>query len=153
MNVQRIPSYKEGPKRVVFLQHGLEDSSSTWVVNFKNQSLAFILSDIGYDVWLGNMRGNKYAQKHERLSPDDEAFWDFSFDEMSNFDLTSMVDYALKTTNEKQLIYIGHSQGTMIQFAQLSKNQDLASKIKLFVALGPVATVGHIETPIKYLGI
>jgi len=87
------------------------------------------------------------------LSPDDEAFWDFSFDEMSNFDLTSMVDYALKTTNEKQLIYIGHSQGTMIQFAQLSKNQDLASKIKLFVALGPVATVGHTETPIKYSGI
>ena len=153
MNIQRIPCYNSGPKKVVFLQHGLMDSSSTWVMDFKTQSLAYILSDAGYDVWLGNMRGNKYGLQHIFLNAVDEDFWDFSFDEMSNFDLTSMVDYALKTTNEKQLIYIGHSQGTMIQFAQLSKNQDLASKIKLFVALGPVATVGHIETPIKYLGI
>ena len=150
--MQRIPTTATGPKRVAFLQHGLEDSSSTWVINFRNQSLAFILADAGYDVWLGNMRGNKYGLKHERLNPDDEAFWDFSFDEMSNFDLTAMIDYALKVTNEAKLFYIGHSQGTMIQFAQLSKNQELASKIKLFIALGPVATVGHIKTPIRYLG-
>jgi lysosomal acid lipase/cholesteryl ester hydrolase len=71
---------------------------------------------------------------------------------MSDYDLTSMVDYALKVTNQKQLIYIGHSQGTMISFAQLSKNQEFASKIKLFVALGPVAHLGAIESPIKLVG-
>jgi pimeloyl-ACP methyl ester carboxylesterase len=151
LDVQRIPSSQPGPKRTVFLQHGLADSSSTWAVNFKTQSLAFILADAGYDVWLGNMRGNKYGRRHESLNPDDDAFWNFSFDEMSDFDLTAMVDYALKVTNQAQLIYIGHSQGTMIQFVQLSKNQAFASKIKLFVALGPVATVGHIKSPVKYL--
>ncbi len=98
------------------------------------------------------MRGNKYGMRHETLNPDDDLFWNFSFDEMSDFDLTSMVDYALKITNQTQLIYIGHSQGTMIQFAQLSKNQEFASKIKLFIALGPVATVAHIKSPIKLLG-
>ena len=71
---------------------------------------------------------------------------------MSDFDLTSMVDYALETTNAAQLIYIGHSQGTMIQFAQLSKNSAFAAKIKLFIALGPVVHVGHIESPIRVLG-
>ena len=151
LDVQRIPSSQSGPKRVVFLQHGLSGSSSTWVVNFKNQSLAFILADAGYDVWLGNMRGNQYGRRHESLNPDEDAFWNFSFDEMSDFDLTAMVEYALKVTNQAQLIYIGHSQGTIIQFAQLSKNQAFAAKIKLFIALGPVATVGHIKSPLRYL--
>ena len=153
LNMQRIPSIKDGPKQVVFLQHGLSDSSATWVLDFKNQSLGFILSDVGYDVWLGNVRGNLYCLNHERLNPKDEAFWDFSFDEISNFDLTAMVDYVLRVTNVAQLIYIGHSQGSMIQFAQLSKNQVLASKIKLFIALGPVATISHIQGPIRRIGI
>ena len=137
---------------MVFLQHGLSDSSATWVLDFRNQSLGFILSDIGYDVWLGNMRGNKYGLGHEQLSTKDEAFWNFSFDEMSNYDLPAMINYVLQVTNQTQLIYIGHSQGTMIQFAQLSKNSDLNSKIKLFIALGPVATVSHLRSPIRQIG-
>lgn len=98
------------------------------------------------------MRGNTYGLKHESLNKSDEKFWDFSFDEMSDYDLTSMVDFALKATNQTQLIYIGHSQGTMISFAQLSKNQEFASKIKLFIAMGPVAHLGAIESPMKYFG-
>ena len=138
---------------MVFLQHGLSDSSATWVINFANQSLAFVLADSGYDVWLGNMRGNTYGRRHETLTPKDEAFWDFSFDEMSDYDLVSMVDYVLGVTNQTQLIYVGHSQGTMIAFAQLSKNSEFAAKIKLFVAMGPVAHLGHIESSIKIFGM
>ena len=70
---------------------------------------------------------------------------------MANYDLPAMVDYILKTTGEKQLIYVGHSQGTMIGFSGISKNEDLASKIKLFIALGPVAQLNHMKSPIKYL--
>lgn len=64
---------------------------------------------------------------------------------MGKYDLPAMVDYTLKVTKQRQLFYIGHSQGTTIAFAELSsKHSALSKKIKLFVALAPVAKVANI---------
>ena len=123
-------------KPVVFMQHGLLDSSATWVVNFPTQSLGFILADHGFDVWLGNVRGNTYALHHTKYNKDQEEFWNFSFDEMATYDIPAMVNYVLNQTSQPQLFYIGHSQGTMIPFAKLSTDPEFNSKIKLFLALG-----------------
>ena len=34
------------------------------------------LADAGFDVWLGNVRGNTYGLGHEKLKPNQSKFWD-----------------------------------------------------------------------------
>lgn len=151
----RIPFGRHGSHsgRPILLQHGLLDSAETWVINFPNQSLGFILADAGYDVWLGNMRGNRYSRAHVKYNPDhDEAFWDFSWDDMARDDLPSMVYYILNITKETQLAYIGHSQGTLIAFAEFGRPTSwVANNISFYASLAPIAQIGHQKTPLRYL--
>jgi len=87
------PRLGEGrPKPVVFFQHGLISSSETFVNNGRN-SLPFRLIEKGYDVWLGNNRGNIYCRKHIKYTTDDHQFWDFSFYELGKYDLPAMIDH------------------------------------------------------------
>ena len=155
LGVFRIPHGRNSTTsgRPVLLQHGLLDASVTWVMNFPEQSLGFILADAGYDVWLGNIRGNYYSRAHTKYNPDhDEAFWDFSWDEMASIDLPSMISYILNVTKQEQIAYVGHSQGTMIGFAEFGRlNNNLRNNISFFAALAPVVHLGHIISPIRYL--
>jgi hypothetical protein len=49
-----------------------------WVVNDpKIGAPAFMLSDAGYDVWLGNNRGTKYGLRHASIENGNKTFWDF----------------------------------------------------------------------------
>lgn len=135
----------------VFLQHGLLSGSACWVLNSGKNSAAFALADEGYDVWLGNARGNKYSRKHTKLSPDQKEFWGFSWDEMAKFDIPAVIDYILNTTKHKQLSYVGHSMGTTMFYAAMSENPEYNSKIKVMFGLGPVAFVGKMISPIRFL--
>ncbi|CAJ0924039.1 unnamed protein product, partial [Mesorhabditis belari] len=84
IDIHRIPAGKnqvQTPnKPVVFMQHGFMCDSSNWIVNLPDQSAGFIFADAGYDVWLGNVRGNTYGKKHKTLNPKSEKFWEFSKD-------------------------------------------------------------------------
>lgn len=158
LGVQRIPhgltnKKSTGPKVVVFLQHGLLCSATNWVANLANESLAFLLADAGFDVWMGNSRGNTYSSRHVKYSPSSEKFWAFSWDEMAKYDIPAEINYILAITGQKELYYVGHSQGTLQAFALFSQNQEIAKKVKLFAAMGPVTTISYIESPIKYLSV
>ena len=51
-----VQAGKQAP--VVFMQHGLMDTADTWVMNEPEKAPAFTMARAGYDVWLGNNRGN-----------------------------------------------------------------------------------------------
>ena len=83
-----------------------------YIINQKKNTS--INLQIGYDVWLGNTRGNTYSKNHVHLDPCSSCaeFWDFGFHEAGREDLTASIDLVLDTTHEESLYYVGHSQGT-----------------------------------------
>ncbi|KAG7280078.1 hypothetical protein CRUP_018034 [Coryphaenoides rupestris] len=157
LSVNRIPhglhQKASGPRPAVLLQHGLLAAGSNWITNLPKSSLGYVLADAGYDVWLGNSRGNTWSRRHVSLNPEQDNFWKFSYDEMAQKDLPAVVDHILKATGQEQIFYIGHSQGTTIAFIAFSSMPELASKIKLFVGLAPVATVAFSHSPMTKLSI
>lgn len=139
LGIHRIPPPATAKYQgLVYLHHGLLMNSEIWVANaVASNSIALKLADAGYEVWLGNNRGNKYSKKHVRKSPSSREFWNFCLDEFAMYDIPSIVDYILRYTERESLTYIGFSQGSAQALAALSIHPELNRKIKLFIALGP----------------
>ncbi|CAM5129105.1 unnamed protein product [Eretmochelys imbricata] len=158
LRVNRIPQGRvradnTGPKPVVFLQHGLLTDGSTWITNLPNNSLGFILADAGYDVWIGNSRGNTWSRRHITLSVHRKKFWAFSFDELAKYDLPAVINFIVQKTGQEQLYYVGHSQGTTIAFIAFSTMPLLAQRIKMYFALAPVVTMKYAKSPLTKLAL
>eukprot|EP00997_Jenningsia_sp_PLL12_P008760 NODE_557_length_1616_cov_92.056796_g459_i0.p1 GENE.NODE_557_length_1616_cov_92.056796_g459_i0~~NODE_557_length_1616_cov_92.056796_g459_i0.p1 ORF type:complete len:453 (+),score=90.43 NODE_557_length_1616_cov_92.056796_g459_i0:155-1513(+) len=133
----------------VILQHGLIDSSDTWILNLANESLAFLLADKGYDVWLGNSRGNKYSLGHNNTDLHD--YWDFSWDDMAAKDIPALIRYVQGMTGYSKLAYIGHSQGTTQMFANLATDKSVAKDLSIFIAMAPVTYIYNTDSEILEL--
>ena len=87
------PVHHYQTKPVVLLYHGFLMSSEIWVCNVDEyRNLPLLLAEKGYDVWLGNARGNKYSQNHLWRNPRYHEFWGFSLNEYAVYDLPDVVD-------------------------------------------------------------
>jgi len=110
-----------------------------------------VAAKAGYDVWMGNTRGNQFSQGHTTLDPvkDAKEYWNFDWQEMGTKDLPASFDYVLKETNAEKLAYIGHSEGTTEMFYGLSEDMDyFGDKVSVYIALAPVADLPNTEIPI-----
>jgi lysosomal acid lipase/cholesteryl ester hydrolase len=125
-------------KKVVYMHHGLLMNSEVWVcLTDAERCLPFTLVEKGYDVWLGNNRGNKYSKKSCHFSPTSPEFWNFSIDEFAFHDIPDSISYILETTSQESLSYIGFSQGTAQAFATLAIHPKLNQQVNVFIALAP----------------
>ena len=124
-------------KRVAFLQHGLKSSSADWLIG----DMAYTICDAGYDVWMGNFRGNRFSKEHIAMTDEQKEFWDFSFDEHGSVDLPCMLDLVLTETGVESIHYFGHSMGTTALFAMLNHFPERNRQIEHCTALAPVTDV------------
>ena len=126
------------------LQHGLLDGGFTWLI-LEQDSLAKKLCDEGYTLYLPYMRGSQFSRSHlDYDSSLNSDYWEFSFDQMAEYDLPAVVNYIKQRDNVEKIYYIGHSQGTLIFFlAYMNDPEFLEKNIKKFVALGTVPNVNN----------
>ncbi|XP_065074204.1 lipase 1-like [Ochlerotatus camptorhynchus] len=137
LSMYRIPGQKGAREFPVLMMHSLFSSCSDWVLIGRKHGLAYLLADRGYDIWMGNARGNRYSRKHQRLSVTSHQFWDFTFHEIGYYDVTALIDFVLDRTGAQRLHYIGFSQGAMTSFVALSSRPEYNEKIVQLHALSP----------------
>lgn len=154
LELHRIAGSPKSPpkkgKKVVFLMHGFSVSSASFTLTGPSHGLAFRLADEGFDVWLGNNRGNLYSTNHTTLKPfgsrsDQNKYWYFTWHHIGFYDLPASIDYALATTEQEKLQFIGHSQGVAEFFVLMSERPEYNDKIEMMHGLGPVAFLSNVD--------
>lgn len=148
LELHRIPygiKNKNDSRPVVLMMHGILCSSADWVTTGPEKGLAYILAEQGYDIWMGNARGNTWSRKHIKYNPDKSSkFWDFSWHEIGYYDLPAMIDYILEKTGQESLFYVGHSQGTTAFMVMASQRPEYGRKVKMMSALAPIAYMSNV---------
>ncbi|XP_045772386.1 lipase member K-like [Maniola jurtina] len=145
LTLYRLPGKSKLP---VLLMHGLFSTADSWILR-GNTSLPITLANSGYDVWIGNCRGNTYSRKHIHISPNSRKFWNFTFHELAIYDLRAVIDKVLKETGAKKLNAIGHSLGNTIFYVLGSTVPEYNEKLNLLIALSPICYLHNVPSPVK----
>lgn len=132
-------THSSNVRKPVFLMHGILATAADFLITGPDIALAYLLSDHGYDVWLGNARGSQHSMRHRNLSSESREFWTFSWHEIGFYDLPAMIDYALHETSSSQIFYVGHSQGATSFLVWMSTRPEYNEKITEAHLLAPSA--------------
>jgi pimeloyl-ACP methyl ester carboxylesterase len=148
------PEFKKNEHKVIQLQHGLFDSSDSWFYAGEEHAIGFYVVNRGYDVWVGNNRGNKYSHTDTK-NMSDSTFFDYCFDDMADHDLPAIYNYVLGQTGAEKLTWIGHSMGTSQFFAaavDAKTKEFVTKKTEKFIALAPIVYMNHVGSNVLNLG-
>ena len=156
INIWRIKneSVKSNGK-VVILQHGVLDDAYTFYILQKNYSLAYVLADEGFDVWTPNVRGTIFSYMHTNKTINSNCqseYWNFSFEEIANIDIPTIIDFIKEKTKVQKVNFIGHSQGSTIFFIKYMNDPEYIQRnINKFISLGTIVNVSNSQSLLIYL--
>ncbi|CAG7818394.1 unnamed protein product [Allacma fusca] len=150
--IYRIPHGKNrtSTKEPVLLMPGIITSATFYFSLSPEKALPFVLSNAGYDVWIGNYRGCD-ATGHKYYSKKELKYWHFGVDEIVRYDFPSIVDYILKTTNNSAISYVGHSLGTTMFFMALASQPGYNQKFRKMAGMAPGCYASHGKSMLQYM--
>ncbi|XP_017777762.1 PREDICTED: lipase 1-like [Nicrophorus vespilloides] len=135
------------PRQPILLVHGTLSNSELWIQR-GDDSIGFLLADMGYDVWLSNSRGTYYSSTRVKGLYSD--YWDHTFDDLAK-DNPAVLEYIDKETRQAgNILYLGHSAGNTQMMAYASDRPDHAKKyLKAILNFAPVVYLDKEEFLIK----
>lgn len=128
-----------------------------------NRSLAFMLANNGFDVWLAETRGsNEKNLRHIKTKALETAFegenidknmtfgesineilkqwdyWSFNQDDIIQHEVKAQIDLVLNKTNSKKISMFTFALSVPTTLAFLSTRPDYAEKIQGFISMAPI---------------
>lgn len=140
-----------------------------------NRSLAFVLANNGFDVWLAETRGSNDENKRRIKSKTAQSivfgrnqgknltvgeqlkelerkdYWDFSQDDIIAHELKSHIDLVLRETGSKRLNLMTFSLSTPTSLAFFSIRPDYVPKIQGYVSMSPIVSGQGVNKLIKFI--
>ncbi|KAL5544720.1 hypothetical protein UlMin_008504 [Ulmus minor] len=152
--LERIP--RRDSRKVVYLQHGVLDTSMGWISNGVVGSPAFAAFDQGYDVFLGNFRG-LVSREHVDKNISSRQYWRYSINEHGTEDIPALIEkiHEIKTAELKlsqpgleeettddqpyKLCAVSHSLGgaAMLIYAITQRIQEKPHRLSRIILLSP----------------
>ncbi|XP_050510205.1 lipase member J-like [Diabrotica virgifera virgifera] len=136
-------------KNPIIIVHGIAMSAFGWV-NRGNVSLARLLGDLGYDVWMLNYRGTWYSKGHVNLTTGNKNYWKYTIDNLGIYDVRAVVNFVSQETN-RQSIYLGYSMGSSGFYMYSSTFPDEAKEnVKAMIGIAPVINFKGVKSIALY---
>jgi len=141
-----------------------------------NRSLAFMLANNGYDVWLSSTRGvddnnrgytklipykalaeGKNRRKNMTVGEDKlvvqrtrRSYWSFTLDDQIAHEMPSQIATILNVTGASKISLFGYSNTALTTFAMLSIRPDIAPFVDTYIAVAPVVYYSRLDGWFKW---
>ncbi|KAJ1524458.1 hypothetical protein ONE63_010955 [Megalurothrips usitatus] len=143
----RLDRVSRPGRQPVLLAHGMQTSSPSFVLLGKGKSLASMLYDAGYDVWMINYRGTHYSQEHKEYGPNDERFWKFSFHEHGVYDNPAALELVVARTGFPSVLYACHSMGCTSFLTMAATRPQHLAKVRAAFLMAPASGLRFHRSP------